>query len=489
MARTYITVSIPYVNSQPHVGYALELVEADVLARQRRATGGEVRFLGGTDDHALKNVLGAEAAGVPTQDFVDANAAAFAALRDPLRISFDDFIRTSRDPRHRTGVERLWRASAANGDFYRKWYEGPYCVGCERFYAAAELVDGCCPEHGAPAETVAEENWFFRLSRYEQQLADLIEEGRLEIVPETYRNEVLAFLESGLDDISVSRSQTRARGWGIPVPDDPSQVIYVWWDALGNYVTALDYGTDGDALDTWWRTSDERIHVVGKGIVRFHAVYWPAMLLSAGELPPTKIYVHPYLTAGGRKLSKSGGNTVDPVAVVDQVGTDALRWWLLRDVPRTVDADFTVERVVARSDEDLAHGVGNLVHRIATMVQRLADGTPPTLRGADDGASHAEVDAALLDFDFRRAVGVVGDLVDATNRRVDETRPWQLERGSAELADTLGELVASARLVGVLLTPFLPDTAARVVAALTVGADGRLPDPEPVVPLLDPRAR
>ena len=417
-----------------------------------------MRFLGGTDDHTLKNVLGAEAAGVPTQDFVDANAAAFAALRDPLRVSFDDFIRTSRDPRHRAGVERLWHTSATNGDFYRKWYEGPYCVGCERFYALAELLDGCCPEHGTPAETVAEENWFFRLSRYQQQLVDLIEEGTLEIVPETYRNEVLAFLASGLDDISVSRSQTRARGWGIPVPDDPSQVIYVWWDALGNYVTALDYGTGGEAFDTWWRTADERIHVVGKGIVRFHAVYWPAMLLSAGELPPTKIYVHPYLTAEGRKLSKSGGNSVDPVAVVEQVGTDALRWWLLRDVPRTVDADFTIERVVTRSDEDLAHGVGNLVHRIATMVHRLADGTPPVWPGSDDRSCRAEIDAALLDFDFRRAVGVVRDLVDATNRRVDETRPWKLERGSAELADALGELVASARLVGELLTPFLPDT-------------------------------
>ena len=223
--------------------------------------------------------------------------------------------------------------------------------------------------------------------------------------------------------------------------------------------------------------------------MRFHAVYWPAMLLSAGELPPTKIYVHPYLTAEGRKLSKSGGNSVDPVAVVEQVGTDALRWWLLRDVPRTVDADFTIERVVTRSDEDLAHGVGNLVHRIATMVHRLADGTPPVWPGSDDRSCRAEIDAALLDFDFRRAVGVVRDLVDATNRRVDETRPWKLERGSAELADALGELVASARLVGELLTPFLPDTAARVVAALTVGVDGRLPDPEPVVQLLDATVR
>jgi methionyl-tRNA synthetase len=486
--RSYITVSIPYVNARPHVGYALELVEADVVARQRRARGGAVRFLGGTDDHALKNVLGAEAAGIPTQDFVDANAAAFEALCDPLRISFDDFIRTSRDPRHLVGVERLWRASAAKGDFYRRWYEGPYCVGCERFYAESELVDGCCPEHGTPAETVGEENWFFRLSRYQQPLVDLIETGQLEIVPDTYRNEVLAFLDRGLEDISVSRSQTRARGWGIAVPGDPSQVVYVWWDALGNYITALDYGTDGDAFDTWWRAADERIHVIGKGILRFHAVYWPAMLLSAGELPPTKLFVHPYLTAGGRKISKSDSTSIDPVAVVDEVGTDALRWWLLRDVPRTADADFTIERVIARSDEDLAHGVGNLVHRIVTMVHRLVDGRPPASpsgSSADGGSRRAEIDAALCDFDFRRAVGVVRDLVDATNRRVDETRPWKLERGSAELTGALGELVADARLIGELLAPFLPDTAARVVAALTPDGEGRLPDPVPTVQRLD----
>ena len=489
MTRSYITVSIPYVNARPHVGYALELVEADVLARQRRAAGDDVRFLGGTDDHALKNVLGAEAEGVPTQVFVDRNAAAFEALRDPLQISFDDFIRTSRDPRHARGVERLWRAGAARGDFYRRWYEGPYCVGCERFYAPSELVDGCCPEHGTPTETVGEENWFFRLSRYQDQLVDLIERGELEIVPETYRNEVLAFLAGGLDDISVSRSQARARGWGIPVPDDPTQVIYVWWDALGNYITALDYGTDGEAFDTWWRNADERIHVIGKGIVRFHAVYWPAMLLSAGEKPPTKIFVHPYLTAEGEKLSKSSGNAIDPITVVDEVGVDALRWWLLRDVPRTVDADFTVDRVVARSDEDLAHGVGNLVHRIVTMVHRLCDGTPPASPRVDGEPPRAEIDAALRAFDFRRAVGVVRDLVDATNRRVDETRPWKLERGSAELASALGELVAHARLIGELLAPFLPETSARVVAALTPDAAGRLPEPKPVVRLFEPTTR
>lgn len=484
MTRSYITVSIPYVNGRPHVGYALELVEADVLARHRRAVGHEVRLLGGTDDHALKNVLGAESEGVSTQEFVDRNAAAFEGLREPLRIAFDDFIRTSRDPRHAGGVERLWRSGVARGDFYRRWYEGPYCVGCEQFYAESELVDGCCPEHGTRAETVGEENWFFRLSRYRDQLVQLIERGELEIVPDTYRNEVLAFLASGLDDISVSRSQARARGWGLPVPDDATQVIYVWWDALANYITALDYGEGGHAFAHWWRDADERVHVIGKGIVRFHAVYWPAMLLSAGEPLPTKIFVHPYLTAGGEKLSKSSGNAIDPVAVVEQVGTDALRWWLLRDVPRTSDADFTVERVVARSDEDLAHGVGNLVHRIVTMVHRLGDGTPPASPPVDATPLRAEIDAALLAFDFRRAVGVVRDLVDATNRRIDGTRPWKLERGSGELATALGDLVVRARLVGELLAPFVPDTSARVGAALTPDAAGRLPASTPLVPTL-----
>ena len=491
MARTYITVSIPYVNARPHVGYALELVEADVLARQRRATGGDVRFLGGTDDHALKNVLGAEAAGVPTQDFVDANAAAFEALRDPLRISFDDFIRTSRDPRHRAGVERLWRASAANGDFYRQLVRGPVL---RRVRAVLRGVRA--------ASTVAVRSTARRRRRSRRRTGssaspgtssscvDLIEAGTLEIVPETYRNEVLAFLAGGLDDISVSRSQTRARGWGIPVPDDPSQVIYVWWDALGNYVTALDYGTDGDAFDTWWRTADERIHVVGKGIVRFHAVYWPAMLLSAGELPPTKIYVHPYLTAEGRE------------ALASRPATRSTR---SRSSTRSAPTRCAGGCCATCPAPSMPTSPSSGWSRGPTRISRTASGTSstasrrwctdwPTARrpprrppsDGDDGPCRAEIDAALLDFDFRRAVGVVRDLVDATNRRVDETRPWKLERGSTELADALGELVASARLIGELLTPFLPDTSARVVAALTPGVDGRLPDPEPVVQLLEP---
>jgi methionyl-tRNA synthetase len=309
--RHYITTTIPYVNAPPHLGFALELVQADTLARHRRQRGDDVRLLSGTDDNSLKNVLAAEAEGIDVQSLVDRNAEAFAALRGPLALSLDDFIRTSRDPRHRVGVERLWRRCAAAGDLYRKHYEGLYCVGCEQFYAEAELVDGRCAEHGTEPQLVAEENWFFRLSRHAGRLHELIADGTLRVEPAARRNEVLSLIAGGLHDFSVSRSHTRARGWGIPVPGDPTQVVYVWWDALGNYVTSLGYGADDPAYEQWWVTSERRTHLIGKGVVRFHAVYWPAMLLSAGLPLPTDILVHDYLTVDGRKISKSGGTTVD----------------------------------------------------------------------------------------------------------------------------------------------------------------------------------
>ncbi|MBO0829816.1 MAG: class I tRNA ligase family protein, partial [Streptosporangiales bacterium] len=244
MSRTFVTASIPYVNAEPHVGYALELVQSDVLARHRRRRGEEVRFQAGTDDNSLKNVRAAERAGVPTQVFVDRVGGRFRDLTGALDLSLDDFIATSSDPRHRPGVEALWRACAERGDLYRKAYAGRYCVGCEAYYTETELPGGRCPEHGTVPEVVEEENWFFRLSTYEEPLAELIRTGRLRIVPKTRRREVLAFVESGLDDLSVSRSVARAHGWGVPVPDDPGQVVYVWFDALANYLPAPGYPTD-----------------------------------------------------------------------------------------------------------------------------------------------------------------------------------------------------------------------------------------------------
>ncbi|MGW0805620.1 methionine--tRNA ligase [Nonomuraea sp. NPDC002799] len=473
----YITTTIPYVNARPHLGHALELVQADVLARHHRRGGEPVRFQTGTDDNSLKNVLAAEAAGVPVRELVDRNAAAFEGLRGPLDLSFDAFIRTSRHPGHRAGVERIWAATAH--DLYQRHYEGLYCVGCEQFCPAGPCPDG----HEAPLQRVSERNWFFRLSRHQDALLDLIRSGRLRIEPAARRNEVLAFVEAGLDDISVSRSAARARDWGIPVPGDPGQVVYVWWDALANYVTALD----GGDYERWWVAERHKLHLVGKGVIRFHAVYWPAMLLSAGLPLPTGIYVHDYLTADGRKISKSSGNAADPMALVDAYGVDAVRWWLLREVPRVGDADFTEARLVARADADLANGVGNLVNRVVTMVHRFLDGRVPAApaqvsgggRGAADEVSagvRGAVGAALADFDFRRAAAAVWSIVEEANQHVERTRPWQQDRAGQEAS--LGALVHACRVLAVELEPFLPTAAARVAAAVR-GAE-RLPPPEPL---------
>ena len=507
--RVYLSTTIPYVNARAHLGHALELVQADVLARHRRLAGDQVRSQTGTDDNSLKNVLAAEAEGISTGALVDRNASAFAALAQPLSLSFDDFIRTGSDPRHRPGVERLWRACAASGDLYRKQYEGLYCVGCEQFYRPAELPGGLCPEHGTRPERVAEENWFFRLSRYAGQLHDLISSGRLRIEPAARRNEVLGFISGGLEDFSASRSTERARGWGIPVPGDPGQVIYVWWDALGNYITAPGYGAGGGDYERWWTGADRRIHLVGKGVLRFHAVYWPAILLSAGEPLPTDILVHDYLTIGGSKISKSGavaGNeTADPVELADRYGTDAVRWWLLREVPRVGDADFTSARLVARANDDLANGLGNLVSRVVTLVHRYRQGRVPwpdeslaaavserqALAAACQRAP-AQIAAALDAFDFRAATAAVWEVVDEANRFVERTEPWLLARAERDgdpaagrlLDDALALLGSACSELATLLAPFLPDLAGRIRAAFNDSA-GRLPAAEPLFPRLE----
>jgi methionyl-tRNA synthetase len=502
VSHTYITTTIPYVNGRPHIGFALELVQADVLARHYRGTGSAVRFQAGTDDNALKNVLTAEAAGVGVQDFVDRNAAAFTALARPLSLSVDDTIRTSRDPRHRTGVHRLWQACAASGDLYRKHYEGLYCVGCEQFYTPTELTDDeRCPEHGTKPELIEEENWFFRLSRYAGPLRRAIESGALRIEPTQRRNEVLAFIDGGLTDFSVSRDTKRARGWGIPVPGDPSQVIYVWWDALGNYLTALNYGgLDGSDLERWWTTAGRRIHLVGKGVIRFHAVYWPAILLSAGEALPTDILVHDYLTAGGRKISKSGGADADPHALVTRYGTGAVRWWLLREVPHSGDTDFTPERLVRRANDELSNGTGNLVNRVVTMIHRYRDGFAPTdYPGSPDAGAlcaaireaDAAISVALADYAFRPATEAVWRIVVEANRYIEHTRPWELaraERGGAESCDldtVLGELLRACRAIGVRLGPFLPDAAERITRQCEAEPDGQLPAAVPALPKIE----
>jgi methionyl-tRNA synthetase len=480
--RFYITTAIPYVNGDPHLGHALEFVQADVLARHRRLRGEAVRFLSGTDDNALKNVDAALAAGLPVAEFVADKAQRFADLAKPLQLSNDDFIRTSTDPRHRPGVERLWRACAEAGDLYERDYEGLYCPGCEAFVLRGDRQNGRCPEHGEAPELISERNWFFRLSRYQAALSDLIESGRLRIVPEQRRNEVLAFIENGLVDFSVSRAQERARGWGIRVPDDPGQVIYVWFDALANYITALGSRFDSEDYCRWWGESDERSHVVGKGIIRFHAIYWPAILLSAGQPLPTAIFVHDYLTVEGQKLSKSLGTAVDPFHVIERYGPDALRWWFLRDVPRSGDADFRDELIAVRANE-LADGLGNLINRTIALVSR---NRPTRVRRAFEWPPEAAslcsqcrelpsaIDKTLAAFDLRAATAALWELVAEANRFVSATQPWELAKtarggdpeASERLDAVLTALLDTCRVITRELPPFLPLAAERIAAAL-----------------------
>ncbi|RCV50633.1 methionine--tRNA ligase [Marinitenerispora sediminis] len=495
MSRYFVMTAIPYVNGRPHVGHALELLQVDVLARHRRQRGDEVRAQTGTDDNALKNVQSAEAEGVSPTEYVARVAERFLGLQRPLDLRFDDFIRTSSDPRHRPGVEKLWNACAANDDFYRKSYTGLYCYGCEQFYAEDELVDGLCPEHLVRPDVVEENNWFFRLSRYQQPLIDLISSDRLRIEPASRKREVLSFIESGLEDFSVSRSMKRARGWGIPVPGDPEQVIYVWYDALANYITAPGYGSDDAGFAHWWTEGGERVHVIGKGIIRFHAVYWPAMLLSAGLTLPSTIFVHEYLTADGQKISKSAGNAKDPAEIAERFGTDALRWWMLRDVARAGDTDYTDQRLVTRNNEDLANNIGNLVNRTVSMVNKYRGGAVPPLPEHNDAAADlraaragaaARIDEAMAAFDFRRAAEVVTDLGDAGNRYVEAAAPWTLAKAERKedaapdaLDAVLAELVHTCRLLGELLTPFLPASAAEILAQTGEGGD-RVTAPSPI---------
>lgn len=515
--RQYITTSIPYVNAKPHIGHALEMIQADTLARYHRLCGDEVRFQSGADENALKNVQAAEQLGITTAELVAQNAARFAALQETLSLSFDDFIRTSIEERHRLGVERIWRACAAHGDIYRKAYEGLYCVSCELFYNESELVDGRCPVHETVPDLVAEENYFFRLSRYGDALTELITSDRLHIVPETRKNEVLSFITRGLEDFSISRSAARAKGWGISVPDDPEQVIYVWFDALVNYITGPGYANDDADYRRFWCDGDERLHIIGKDITRFHAIYWPAMLLSAGLPLPTTILVHGFINAEGRKMSKTTGNVIDPVPLVDEWGVDALRYYLLRKVPTTSDANFTQEEFVLTYNADLADQLGNLLQRVVKMVERYCDNEVPIYRGFDetDKALIALCDTtgdaiaqAFDEFALHKAIEAVRTLIVAANKYVIDVAPWTVAKAAKQgdelaeerLATTLYVLLETLRVISHYLAPFLPQTAAAIAVQLGQSPESiaqewqqalrwgqlcpgtKLPPPEPLFP-------
>ncbi|MGL5810903.1 MAG: methionine--tRNA ligase, partial [Nocardioides sp.] len=455
-----MSTTIPYVNARPHLGHALEFVQADCIARYLRMRGDDVWFSTGSDENSLKNVLAAEERGVATAELVAENAAAFSDMLDLLGMVASIFIRTSIDPRHEAGAVEIWRRMAEQDDIYSRDYQGLYCIGCEQFYAEDELVDGTCPEHFTVPEVVRETNYFFRLSRYQDRLREIIESGELTVVPASRQNEVLRFIESGLQDISISRSAARARGWGIDVPGDPSQVMYVWIDALTNYINGLGFAENDPQYARSWVEAERRVHVVGKGVTRFHAVYWPAMLMSAGVPLPTHVVVHGYITQNGRKLSKSSGEVIDPAELVADYGVDPVRYALLADVSTFGDGDLSTERLVGRNNADLANGLGNLVSRCGSMVDRYFAGSTPAIKAPPGVAEAALADAvaaatagaggSLDDFDLRAALTEIWELVRHANGYVSERAPWQLakEDDIDSLATVLHHLVAAVRQLG-----------------------------------------
>lgn len=462
MTNFYLTTSIPYVNADPHIGFAMELLQGDAIARWSRLTGRPTRFVTGSDENALKNVQAAEKANMDVLDFVTEKAERFHELSRVLGISADDFIRTTED-RHMSGAQKLW-TSFKSEDIYRREYQGLYCVGCESFKTDKELVNGLCPIHGTPPELITENNYFFRLSAYQNQLQKLIESGDLEVIPGFRKNEILQFLKEGLEDISISRSQERAKNWGIPVPGDPDQVMYVWVDALSNYINALGFGEEDNSLFREWWESAETMHIVGKDITRFHAIYWPAFLLSAGIKPPTRLLVHGFITTDGQKMSKTLGNVTDPFALIAKYGIDPLRFYLLSQIPTHDDGDYSLERFEGAYEANLANDLGNLLQRVLVMTTNYNAGKVPDWHAEIPALDTAEVwnkyMHAMGDFKLDGALSAVWSLLKSMNQKVNEYEPWKTVKVEPDKASgSLRVMLEGLAHVSIMLEPFLPTTA------------------------------
>lgn len=473
--RFYVTTPIYYVNDVPHIGHAYTTVIADAVARWHRLRGEDVFFLTGTDEHGLKVQRSAEERGLTPIEHADATSARFREAWELLDISNDDFIRTT-EARHANAVTRLMQAAYDNGYIHKDTYEGLYCVSCEAYYAPEDLVDGLCPIHKRPVEHLQEENWFFALSKFEDRLLEWYASGDV-VLPEGKRNEAVGIVRQGLRDISISRTSI---SWGIPVPWDDEHVFYVWYDALINYATAVGYGADRERFDTWW---PEVHHVIGKDILRFHTVYWPALLMAAGEAPPKQVQVHGFLLIGGEKMSKTALNQIFPADLVEDFGVDGFRYHFLRENPFGPDGDFSYEAMVARYNGDLANNLGNLLSRVATVVGKKCGGVAPAPRPDSPLAPVVEAAyAATAEAWDRFAPSVALDatwrIIREANALLEDAEPWKAEPGP-EVDAVLGDALEALRIVAVLASPAVPHATAVIWRRLGLPgtpADQRLPE-------------
>jgi methionyl-tRNA synthetase len=477
VSRFYITTPIYYINAEPHLGHAYSTMVADAAARAHRLLGDDVFFLTGTDEHGQKVERAARKAGVPTPEFADATSRKFRDLSPLLNISNDDFIRTT-EPRHFRAAQELWRRVKERGHIYKGSYEGWYCTVDEVFVPDTQLLDGKCPTCGSSVERLEEESYFFKLSAFQDRLRDYYAQHPDFVTPPGRRNEIVAFIESGLSDLSISRTSFK---WGIPVPDDPAHVMYVWFDALTNYMTAVGFG--GGATDTFGKYWPADVHLIGKEIVRQHGIYWPAFLMAADIEVPRKLVSHGWWLMDGAKMSKSLGNVVQPAAYIRQFGVDGLRYFVMREMVFGQDADFTDETILGRYNADLANDLGNLVSRATTMIHRYCDGIVPTplesllarppeaeLRSAVDSLV-GRVKALVESFQFSQALREIWDVIGATNRYIVTREPWGLAKDGArrqELDTSLYVAADTVRVVGELVRPFMPGTGERMLEMVGV---------------------
>jgi methionyl-tRNA synthetase len=488
----YITTAISYPNGKPHIGHAYEAIAADAMARFRRAQGRDVRLITGTDEHGLKMVQTARAAGRDTREFADEMSRYFRDMCRELNISYDAFVRTT-EPRHYEASQKIWQAMEAAGDLYLDRYEGWYSIRDEAFYDESELVDGEGGEklspQGTPVEWTKEETWFFRLSKYQDQLLDLYRNNPDFIRPESRRNEVIRFVEGGLKDLSVSRTSF---DWGVPVPGSPDHVMYVWVDALTTYMTGVGFADDADEYARFWPAD---VHLIGKDIVRFHTVYWPAFLMSANLPLPRQVFGHGFLLARGEKMSKSLGNVVDPMELAERFGVDQLRYFLLREISFGQDGSYSQEAIVNRANSELANSFGNLAQRSLSMIFKNLGGVLPAQGESPDDVALLELvrqACAELESEFDRFAFSVGleawmRAVFACNQYVDGQAPWTLKKTDpGRMAEVLGTLVVAVRMLAEAVQPVIPASTEKLIALIDSGRDGQpIEQPVPIFPRLE----
>jgi methionyl-tRNA synthetase len=472
----YVTTSIAYANAKPHIGYSMELIQADVLVRFYQAHGRNSFFLTGTDEHGQKLKEVAEKEGLPVEQYVNELSKNFQDLTALLNLRNDKFVRTT-DSDHKRAAQKIW--DACKEDIYLGDYSGLYCVGHEAYIKESDLVDGMCPDHKTQPQKMELKSYFFALSKYADKLKQAINSGELRIVPEKRKNEILSFIESGLEDISISRPKSQL-DWGVEVPGDDSHVMYVWFDALSNYISAIGYENDEQEFKKYWPANT---HVIGKDIARFHCVIWPAMLMSAGLEIPKAVYVHGFINSGGQKMSKSLGNVIDPVEYVNQYGVDPVRYYLLRYIPSYNDGDFNREKFEEVYQSDLANNLGNLVSRTAAMINKYCDGTFE-LSMVD---SDMNLEDFMNEYKFDRALEEIFAKLDSLNVAIEEFKPW--EKAKTDIEGTklfLGGLACEIIEVAKELEAFIPQTAQKV---LSIFNSGKLADKiEPLFPRLDNNA-